>query len=274
MGTIIAQFALCGMLFLRFLFSWQCFSIISSNSCRTVFISVHFAQFRSGHSIISDTIWDISSTVYKRNGRYSSAHSFQRVKKASQSLPRLRQIKSNLFCGGACTRRKIQYRTQVCSLSASSGQRARAVSGKRLCRKTQQVFRQAQGMGSIPPPIPFPFVICIYDIAGSCRSRTFSQSVSRRSRSNHAVKYEPQKPATMQLQAPAEDSLPDSSRSPLTAAASAGTPRRPPAMPLRTGRSPRSQPIFRPIPALLTQSPPRRGYTAERTPESSPPSGH
>ena len=63
----------------------------------------------------------------------------QRVKKASQSLPHLRQIKSNLFCGGAhprvaslvplgqftfCTRRKIQYRTQVCSLSASSGQRA------------------------------------------------------------------------------------------------------------------------------------------------------
>ena len=62
---------------------------------------------------------------------------------ASQSLPHLRQIKSNLFCGGACTRRKIQYRTQVCSLSASSGQRARAASGKRLCRKTQQVFRQA-----------------------------------------------------------------------------------------------------------------------------------
>ena len=58
---------------------------------------------------------------------------------ASQSLPHLRQIKSNLFCGGAhprvaslvplgqftfCTRRKIQYRTQVCSLSALSGQRA------------------------------------------------------------------------------------------------------------------------------------------------------
>ena len=70
---------------------------------------------------------------------FISVRGHQRVKKASQSLPRLRQIKSNLFCGGAhprvaslvplgqftfCTRRKIQYRTQVCSLSASSGQRA------------------------------------------------------------------------------------------------------------------------------------------------------
>ena len=65
--------------------------------------------------------------------------SYSNCNKASQSLPPLRQIKSNAFCGGAhprvaslapagqftfCTRRKIQYRTQVCLLAASSGQRA------------------------------------------------------------------------------------------------------------------------------------------------------
>ena len=89
-------------------------------------------------------------------------------KKPRRDLLPQQQIKFNSFCGGAhprvaslapagpftsCTRHKIHYRTQVCSLSALSGQRAspKGISfGHARCpagdfvEKPDLVFRQSQ----------------------------------------------------------------------------------------------------------------------------------
>ena len=74
---------------------------------------------------------------------------FQTVKKASQSLPRKRLIKSKSFSAGACTWRKILLTLQVWNLSACGRQIMRAADCKKLAEKAEGLFRQAKTAASI-----------------------------------------------------------------------------------------------------------------------------
>ena len=71
-------------------------------------------------SFYTEKLRIINSTQPAFRNPGAVAPGFQRVKKASQSLPRKRQIESKSFLVAACTWTKILLRLQVCELCAVS----------------------------------------------------------------------------------------------------------------------------------------------------------
>ncbi len=62
----------------------------------------------------------------------------QFVKKASQSLPPQRQIKSKSYFPATCARENSPLRLQVCYLAAPGGQMARAAACKPFAKNPRQ----------------------------------------------------------------------------------------------------------------------------------------
>ena len=97
----------------------------------------------------TDKQYDLSK---KRRCLNAEAAPFQLVKEASQSFGATRRNRVQSFSAAACTPRKILLSLQVCSLSATGGQRARAVRLQILVGKAFGFFDSLKGRGIKPRP--------------------------------------------------------------------------------------------------------------------------